>query len=214
MDQKHVTKILSFYSMGDGSLTIHKGCRNASFHITLKACHRDLLEDLATLIEDGVGTVPHLTDARPDGHPEHGKYLRLGTRVHPKFTRLYSRIYVGSYRGLDPHAFKMFDWESLAILFMCDGSTAKRTHAYGYDVTLNLCRLSYGDHLYLKHKLFEVFGLEWTVCKCGYFKDGTRRYRLCLRTRSQQSFFEGIRPYLYESFMYKCPNVDPQQAVG
>src|SRR6056297_632379 len=101
MDQKHVTKILSFYAMGDGSLTLHKGCRNASFHITLKACHRDLLEDLATLIEEGVGTTPRLTDARPSGHADHGKYLRLDTRVHPKFTRLYSRIYVGPYRGLD-----------------------------------------------------------------------------------------------------------------
>ena len=47
--------------------------------------------------------------------------LTLTSSSHPLFTILHNRIYTDKYKGLDPHIFKLFDWECLAILFMSDG---------------------------------------------------------------------------------------------
>ena len=91
--------------------------------------------------------------------------LRLESRVHPFFTTLHDRIYTEKYKGLDPHAFKLFDWECLAILFMCDGCGCYKR---GYkDYSLNLKRLSYGDQLFLKKQLKDKLDLEWNINKNG-----------------------------------------------
>lgn len=200
-DNKELMKLCSFIVMGDGGLYKNKNCKNYKFIMNMKAENLDYIEYCKDILDNiSSAKIYNRKDYNNDGY-NRSEQLRIVSKTHPFLTKIHDRIYTGNYKGLDPHAFKLFDWECLAILFMCDGcSTIKKGYV---DVTLNLKRLSYGDQLFLKKALKDKMNLEWNINRQNKY------YYLRLRSKDINSFYNGIKPYILPSFSYKILNVEP-----
>src|SRR5690606_36116496 len=122
---------------------------------------------------------------------------------HPFFNKIRDRIYTEKYKGVDPHALKLLDYEALSFLYMSDGSLKKDFRPEigmvnpSYEVTLNLKRLSYGDLYILKKALKDTLDLEWNINKNGKY------YYLRLRRKDFWKFMNEISQYITNSFKYK-----------
>lgn len=209
MDKKQLVKLISAFTMADGGM--YRRCKgdpatsnaNAYFMMNMTTKHMDYIEWVAE-------TLSHVTSVTISDvkNPCKTPQTRLCSKTHPFFTKMWGRIYTDSYKGLDPHAMKMFDWEMLAIFYMADGSlyveppNAKKGLVNpSPNVTLNMKRLSYGDQLYLKKLIKEKLGVETNVTRQTY--KGRTYYFLRVRNRDIDIFMEGIEPYMKESFYYK-----------
>lgn len=196
-DKKELVKLLSFLAMGDGSVHKNGGTKNCVMSLAATEDHLDFVQWAAELMTSITGCSYSLTER---ASPRKNVY-KLQTKSHPFFNDLRDRIYTNSYKGLDPHALKLLDYEALAILYMCDGCLGKYEDTKGkitYTTTLNLCRLSYGDQLLLKKCLKDKLGLEWNVVRTN-----RKYFTLRLRAKDHNKFMEGIAPYILPSFKYK-----------
>lgn len=208
MDKKEVYKLLSFICMSDGALNMHIGCINASFKIS-QTKGKDGLVFLAKELLDFLDIGNTITEYTAKNG---ATYINCISRVHPILTKLYYRIYMDGRRVLDPHAFKQLDWECLAILYMSDGNitfnpNSNKTKA---SATLNLCRLSYAEFMWLNKQVEQKLGIVGTIHKCGkYFRLGFNNFNSAI-------FFHNIRPYMLTEYTYKLPYIVPQtdNAVG
>jgi hypothetical protein len=199
MDKKQLTKLITYFTLGDGGVYYSgKECR---FVMNMLEKNSDYVEWVASVLQEVTGTsIRRVVDDREGRKPT----LNVTTKTHPIFTTLRDRIYIDGYKGIDPHSLKLLDWESLAILYMCDGSlyvekpnTKKGLVNNSYSVMLHMKRLSYGDQFLLKKALKEQLDLEWNIQRGGKY------YFLRLRGKDIQKFMEGVSPYMKESFSYK-----------
>lgn len=212
MDKKELTKLVSFFIMGDGGAYITK--KNAYFVMNMKASNLDYIEWVSSVFSSFVGVRCYdRKDYNTDGC-NRAPQKRLETRTHPLITKIRDRIYTNGYKGIDPHALKLLDWEAMAILYMCDGSlgedkpcTKKGLVNSSWNLTLNMKRLSYGDQLLLKHAIRDRLGVEFNINRQGSY------YYLRLRTKDVETFCLGVAPYIKESFSYKIRMLDPSHLV-
>lgn len=199
-DKKQLIKLLSYIIMGDGGVYVSGKCVNASFSMNMVEDNRDFVEYCAGVISNITSTTITNVDKGDGRKPQ----LRLQSKVHPEFTRLRDRIYTGTYKGIDPHALKLLDFEALAILYMCDGSLhtelpqeGRRLVNPSHNVVISLNRLSYGDLYILKKAIKEKLDLEFNINRKGKY------YSLRLRTKDVGKFMDGIKPHMFDSFSYK-----------
>ena len=203
MDKKYLVKMMSFLVMGDGNLTMHKGCVNASFHISQTKEASELICLSANLLDElRIGY--KITEYKIKGSDT--TYCRLASKVHPFLTKLYHRIYMDGRRTLDPHAFKQLDWESLAILYMSDGNIQWSSSGTP-TAMINLCRLSYAEFMWFRSQVKEALGIIGNVYKCGKY------FRFGFRVKESKVFFSHIRPYVLEQYRYKLPYEKPSNEV-
>ena len=203
MDKKYLVKMMSFLVMGDGNLTMHKGCVNASFHISQTKEASELICLSANLLDElKIGY--KITEYKIKGSDT--TYCRLASKVHPFLTKLYHRIYMDGRRTLDPHAFKQLDWESLAILYMSDGNIQWSSSGTP-TAMINLCRLSYAEFMWFRSQVKEALGIVGNVYKCGKY------FRFGFRVKESKVFFSHIRPYMLEQYRYKLPDEKPSNEV-
>jgi len=196
-DKKRLTKILSFITMADGSVYNNRGSGNCLFSITMVEDNKDFI-DFCKSVLDNITSSRIVLEER--AAPRRNVY-KLYTPVHPFFNTLRDRIYTGNYKSIDVHSLSLLDFEALAILYMCDGCLGKYVKdgvVKSYSLTLNMCRLSYGDQLLLKKALKDKLDLEFNVVRTN------RKYwTLRLRTKDIPKFIDGVRPYMLPSFNYK-----------
>jgi len=203
MDKKQLTKLISYFAMGDGGLyRVKEG--NAQFIMNMKKDNLDYIKWVADTLSNVTGV--HMYDRKDyntDGCTR-APQVRLESNRHPFLTKLRDRIYCeDGHKGLDMHTLKLLDWEAMAILFMSDGSS----HEYlrpeigmknaSVKVTLNMKRLSEAEQLVLKQTIRDNLGVEFNI---------NRQYKyffLTLRTKDVNTFMDGIEPYVVESFKYK-----------
>ena len=195
MDKKQIIKILSFLSMSDGNLTMHKGCVNASFHITQRE-GKDGLIYLASKCLDQLRIGYKIC---PTYQYKDYTYIRLSSRVHPALTKLWKRIYLDGRKVLDPHAFKQLDWEAIAILYMADGNIQFPKKGRP-TAMINLCRLSYPEYVWFLHQVKEKLGIQGNIYKCGKY------WRFGFRVEQSEIFFNKIAKYILPEYVYKLPN--------
>lgn len=202
-DKKRLTKLISYMAMGDGGFYVAKNCKNAKFIMNMITENEDYIDYVKWVLEHVAGCVKYIRkDYNTDGSNRKPQ-IRLESKTHPAFTTIRDRIYVGKYKGLDPHTLKLLDFEALSILYMCDGSLVKDFRPEigminpSYRVTLNLKRLSYGDQLLLKRSLKEKLDLEFNINRQNSY------YYLVLRTKDVNKFMEGVSPYILPSFSHK-----------
>ena len=213
MDNKQLTKLVSYFAMGDGG--VYYSGNNCKFIMNMRSKNKDYIawvaETLSAITTVNVREVP---DYNTDGCKRQ-PLTRLETRAHPFFTVLRNRIYVDTYKGLDPHTLKLLDWEALAILYMCDGSLyidkpniKKGLVNPSYNVYLHLKRLSYGDQFIRKKALKDYLDLEFNINKCGNY------YNMRLRVKDVDKFMKGVSPFMKESFSYKLIRTENPAEVG
>ena len=213
MDKKQLTKLVSYFAMGDGG--VYYNGKNCTFVMNMRSANRDYIDWVAEVLSNITSVrVKEVPDYSTDGCKRQ-PLTRLETPSHPFFTTLRNRIYVDKYKGLDEHTLKLLDWEALAILYMCDGSLyidkpnpKKGLVNPSYSVSLNMKRLSYGDQFILKKALKEKLGLEWNINKHNQY------YYLRLRCKDVQKFMEGISPYMKPSFSYKLVRTESPEESG
>lgn len=206
-DLKNLVKLVSYFVMGDGGIYTRKDSKNAKFIMNMKKENEDYILWVKEILEQITSVkLFDRKDYNTDGCIRKPQ-MRLETSPHPFFTKLRNRIYIDTYKGLDPHTLKLLDAEALAILYMCDGCLhsykSKRSVNESYNVTLNLKRLSYGDMFLLKKELKEKLDLEWNIHKHNQY------YYLYLRTKDIQKFMIMISPFVKESFKYKLVCTTP-----
>jgi hypothetical protein len=206
MDKKQFTKLSSYFTMGDGGV-YSQNDKTYNFIMNMREENMDYINWVAEVLSELTEVKTKLQpDYNTDGY-NRKPLVRLWTKNHPWYAKLRERIYTDKYKGLDPHALKMLDFEALAILYMCDGSLyidppseKKGLVNPSYNVALNMKRLSYGDQFILKKALKDILDLEWNINRHGKY------YYLRLRTKDVDKFMEGVRPYILPSFNYKLKN--------
>lgn len=207
-DKKQLIKLLSYMVMGDGGLYITKTSKNAKFIMNMVSENEDYIDFCKGVIENITNCSKYVRkDYNTDGCNRKPQ-IRLESSSHPELTKIKDRIYTDKYKGIDPHALKLLDWQALSILYMCDGSyvfTSKdspnslRRGSISDEetVTLNLKRLCYGDLFILKKSLKEVLDLEWNINRQNQY------YYLRLRSKDVDKFMEGVSQYVLPSFQRK-----------
>lgn len=178
----------------DAHLAMHVGCVNASFTLTLSAKNTDLVLFYESLLLDaGIGC----RTARSVNKHTGAEYFSVISRVHPKLTTLWERIYQDGRKVPSPHDFKLLDWEFMAIMYMADGNIQKGGKRY-YPM-LNLCKWSYAELCWVQHQVKDRLGIDMSIYKCGKY------FRLGVPAKDVDAFFKNIEPYITESFQYKLP---------
>ena len=207
-DKKELVKLISFMVMGDGGLYITKTNKNAKFIMNMLEENEDYIDFCKSVLENVTSCYKYARkDYNTDGCNRKPQ-IRLESKSVPFLNAIRDRIYTEKYKGVDPHALKLLDWEALAILYMCDGSMVidspdspngrkKGLKNPSYNVTLNLKRLSYGDLFILKKALKEKLDLEWNINRQNKY------YYLRLRSKDVDKFMEGVCKYVTQSFQRK-----------
>lgn len=214
MDKKQLTKLVSYFALGDGG--VYYSGNNCKFIMNMRSKNRDYIDWVASVLSEITSVkVREVPDYNTDGYTRQ-PLTRLETSTHPFFTVIRERIYIDKYKGIDPHSLKLLDWETLAILYMCDGSlyidkpcNKKQLVNPSYNVYLHMKRLSYGDQFLLKKALKETLDLEFNINKAGNY------YNMRLRAKDVVKFMNGVSPYVLPSFSYKLVRMEnPAQAGG
>ncbi|GAA5500438.1 hypothetical protein Dxin01_00159 [Deinococcus xinjiangensis] len=204
-DKKELYKLIAFLVMGDGGVYKQTDTGNARFVMVQREDHLDFLGYAQEILDNSVGTRIKHVDRSMETDMRRANQYRLESKTHPIMTQMRDRIYVGNYKSLDPHYLKALDYESLAILYMSDGSLSEQMRHGSvnpsHSIRLCLKRLSYGDLWLLKKALRDNLGLEWNVNKCGKY------FELRLRTKDVAAFVAGISQYIVPSYRYKLPEL-------
>lgn len=217
-DKKELVKLISYISMADGGLYITHNCKNAKFIMNMVQENSDYITLCKKVIENVTGCREYKRkDYNTDGCNRKPQ-IRLESKTHPQLTKIRDRIYTDKYKGIDPHALKMLDWEAMAILYMSDGSLVVSDTTYKggvnpeYKVTLNMKRLSYGDQLLLKKAIKEKLGVEFNINRQNKY------YYLALRAKDVDMFMKKISRWVLPSFQYKIKEdfrvVNPKYVLG
>lgn len=186
MDKKELTKKMAFLCMSDAGLTMHEGCVNASFHLSMCKENEDMAKYAMNLLDEiGVGYKYKVGE----------KYFRIDSKVHPYFTKLWERIYQDRRRVPSPHDFKLLDWEAVAIMYMCDGNIQKAGKRW-YPM-INMCKWSYAELCWVKEQFKKHLELDINIYKCGKY------WRVGIPAHHCDYFFENIKPHILPSFNYK-----------
>jgi hypothetical protein len=189
---------MSAISLTDAHLSMHKGCVNASFTLTLSSKNTDLVDMYKELLIDAdIGCRTAYSINKQTG----AEYYSVLSRVHPKITTLWERIYQDGRKTPSPHDFKLLDWEFMAIMYMADGNIQKAGKKW-YPM-LNLCKWSYAELCWVKQQVKERLNLDMNIYKCGKY------FRLGVPVKDIDMFFENVRPFITKSFEYKLPYGKP-----
>jgi hypothetical protein len=220
MDKKERNKLISYFIMGDGGVYLPSSKSkagsvkvNAKYIMNMLAEHRDYMEEFQNLVDFTKVTIKDRPDYNKDGY-KRGPQLRMESNRHPLFTEIRERVYVDSYKGLDPMYIKQIDWHCLAILYQADGALGESFRPEigmknpSYSVTLNMKRLSYGDYLLLGKYLTKNLGLYWTLNRQKQY------YTLRFKMKSFENLMNGMAPYIHDSFKYKIRTFGPSIEGG
>lgn len=204
MDNKELTKLVSYMAMGDGGIYLPSRGGNCQFIMNMKEENSDYIYWVKETLENFVGVrVIKRKDYNTDGCTRQPQ-LRLESNRHPFLTTLRDRIYTcDGHKGLDMHTLKLLDWEAMAILYMSDGSGQEYLRpdigmkSHSCRVTLNMKRLSEAEQVILKKTIRDNLGVEFNVNRQNKY------FYLNLRTKDVNKFMDGVMPFMQDSFKYK-----------
>lgn len=191
------SKFIKWSVLGDGCVAYGTHNTDAHFSISRSEQHTDYLD----VIEGKLTKIPNVAVARATYvRKDNGKTVHsLRTNSHPLFTRIRERQYIENRRVVDPHMLTTLDWEALAFLYQDDGSLCYNNRGYPI-VRLSTCAYSYFEQQALRRAAVEKLGIVLNVNKAS-----RGLYQLNLATKDHDAFFEGVRPYVVSSYLYKLP---------
>jgi hypothetical protein len=216
MDKKQLMKLISFFTMGDGGLYVKNDTSNAKFIMNMRSENMDYVNWVSS-------TLSELTNVHVYNRPDYNvdgcnrkEQVRLESNTHPFLTKIRNRIYtIDKHKGIDLHALKLLDWESMAILYMSDGCLYEYLRPEigmknsSYNLTLNMKRLSEAEQLVLKQHIKQKLDIEFNVNRQNQY------FYLRLRSKDVDKFLEGVGPYMCKSFKYKTIRTkDPKRLGG
>lgn len=213
MENKEFIKIVHASILGDGYFyKVDQDNSKANTHYMLKqlAIHKDYIEWMADHVEQLTRVTVTVKEAYTDmrGY-RNNEQLILKTMRHPTYKTMYNRLYQHTdnthIKRLDPHYLTLFDWQSLAILYMDDGWIAVHKNKTVEDyVRVNIAThcFSYFENKVLRDLIAEKFGVHGDI-KRHKQKTGVIMYYLCFKKDNAKRLIEGVSPYIFNSFNYK-----------
>jgi len=196
INMMQLSKFITWSVTGDGYVGRSTHNKNAHYSIQRSLEHRDYIEAVASKFA-----------ALQDCEVRIDEYVRqdnkkavidLRTNSHPVFSRVRDRQYINNHKVIDPHALTLLDWEAAAFLFMDDGSTCYNNKGSTI-VRISTCAYSYGDQELLRKAFIEKLGVIWNINRNGNY------WQLNLAKQSKDTWFNGILPYMVDSYFYKLP---------
>jgi hypothetical protein len=219
INKKEFIRIISASVLGDGGLYIAYTSKNPNAYFAFSQIdeHQDYIDWFQGILEEVTSVrIRKVT-------PERGRnYTVLTTKTNPIYTNMFSRLYLNRKRVIDPHYLKLFDWKSLAFLYMDDGSLLYGKTATGgktggipkyptNQIKLYTNAFSYAENFFLKKFLKETFDLEFNINqKNGKFGI---LYYLNLRSKDFEKFVNGITPHVFPSFFYKLELLEKYRTI-
>jgi hypothetical protein len=214
-DKKLLVKYISSFVIGDGCLALAgKRGNNARYHLTQRADHEDYVQWQASIIENLCPVHIQRKPAHTDSAGwNHGEALTLSSRSLPFFTTLRDRWYMDGHKVVSPHDIKLFDAESLAILYMDDGSLIKGTGRKkdGYGIMLCTQAFSWADVMLLRDFIADRFDVHFNVRNTRY-PSGIKYALYCTKVQVP-NFIRIVKPYMQPSYLYKT-EVPYEQPLG
>lgn len=202
---KDLMKRLYYFSMFDGSLQKRFKNGEARLSVSMTDDHADYIKKLEeTLLELDIGFSIGIQDRRHE-NPNRKVMMRLQSKSHPIFTRIWNRMYIDNRKVVDPHMLTMLDAEALAIAYMADGGVYFASNTAIAQHCLHTNGLSYGDNMLLKLALKKTFDLEFNIDKKNKY------FQLRLRRGDSQRFFEIVDEFILPSFRYKLERQAPEK---
>jgi len=202
-DKKQITEALYWMALGDGS--IEKPLRgDCLLTISHSIKNRDYIIWKGLIVGQVLnGSVnPQITKGGFGGDCE---MLRLRTQHHPWFTKVWERVYgILGRKSIDPHALALLGPLGLAILYQDDGSYHYSSHA-GHNIMIHkLCFSKFELEAFAK-TVVDKFGIIFRINEC---KGKGFGYRLRLRAKDREKFFDLVEPYIVPSMLYKVGRGD------
>jgi hypothetical protein len=198
-DIDRITRIITASVLGDGSLQVYRGSKNALYDTKKTVGHSDYLDWIRSVIELVVPTKTYVMAEVPHRGTSHVSKAadRLWSRTHLMLTELHRTLYRDRKKTV-PEGTEL-DLESIGILLMDDGS---RSTTHGY---INICTdgFSLDSVEILQEQFSAVTELPWTVVKGSPLKDGTPAYQLRLARRHVEDLTIALKPWTFPSFYYK-----------
>jgi len=200
-NKKELIKLVSFLTMCDGGVyqikNRHGNLGNARFIMNHTSGDytnyaKNILENITNI------KIYNRKDYNTDGYKRLPQ-KRLETQNHPYFTKIRENLYNNGYKGINSHYLKLMDAECLAMLYMADGSIGYKGDAIN-SVTLNTKRLTEGDNKLLSDYIFNIFGINSTINHQNQYT------YVRIKGKSIYKFYEIIKPYILNDFIYKIPN--------
>ena len=210
IDQKQLTKLVSYMSTFDGGIYVPYKRKpdskvNCQFILNMRKENEDYVMWVKSVMENVTGVnIYERPDYNSDGYSRQPQ-IRLETNRHPFFTKIRDRIYIDGHKVIDPHMLKLMDEEALAIIFMCDGGTSldtrnKNPHSR---ISLHTKGFSYADNMALSKSIYDKMGIITNVNKHGKY------YYLNVATKSHKDFYFSVKPFVCSSFDYKFERLAP-----
>ena len=211
-NKKQFTEAVYWMVLGDGYLEHWKESRNC----VLSIAHKQSSEDY---IRFKAGIMSRLTKVSIDGRAADRNgfanaqpLLRVRSMAHPFYTKVANQLYILENRkAINNHALKLLGKIGLAILYQDDGSynhfsrPARGGHGGGFERNVLIHTLAHSELevMALAKEIVDKFGLIFRINRGG--KKGYRKssYRLRLRNKDIDTFFNLIEPYIVPSMLYK-----------
>lgn len=172
--------------MGDGSME----CRNKNAR--LSTAHGEKQKEYSYYIADKLSNLnPHtyVSVSKLDIRTEKKyKSYWIDFPANPAFNEIYKHFYVNRVKRIPIELFNNFTWQSLAYMFMDDGSKAN----CGGQLATNC--FSIEDLQKFQTFLLEKFNIETTICK---------NHTLYIKAKSFRHMKSNIEPYMCECTKYK-----------
>ena len=191
-----LSKFVSWSVAGDGYVGHSTNNKNAHYSISRSPEHKDYLDVIANKF---IGLQDCSVRIDEYIRKDNGKtVLDLRTSSHPLFSRIRERQYIQNYRVIDPHQLTLLDWEAAAFLYMDDGSLCVNNKG-SLIVRLSTCAYSFPEQEALRKVFVEKLGVVWNINRNG------NTWQLNLAKKSRDVWFDGIRPFVIDSYKYKLP---------
>lgn len=204
LNEFELTKTISSFLFGDGFLRMRSGVKNATYGCAQIAQHEEYLMWQKSVLENLTTVAVYRNAEHTDKNGvNHQESIRIETKSHPFFTKLYDRWYFQGRKTFSVHDANNLDWRGLANWYMDDGYILN-CQDKSQRGTMWLCtdNFTHPEVILLQKILYERFGLPFNTRKRG------NTYRLVLRRKFTQQFADGVKPYVFESFKYKFRTID------
>lgn len=189
--------------LGDGTMRLGKGAKNANFKIEQGLVQKEYVKFKYSILKDLVLTEPKLSFRFDKNGNRYEKSWWFRTVRHPLLTKIYKRFYIGNgYRTgrkiIPKDLERDFNPQVFAVWIMDDGSFSKGTISIStYSFTLN------------EIKFLESIILKKFCIRMVHHKDGNRGFKMFANKLETLKVINLIKSYIVYPMEYKIGCVAP-----
>jgi hypothetical protein len=205
-------KIILAMLLTDGSIHLQQ-TKSKNPHISFQnsRAHEELVQYLFDLLKPLIRaeSPTSVMKGSPANREQRFESLKFNTVSHPQFNQFIDALGGHGRNKTIPtvsYLVENMDWESFAVMIMCDGSIVGR---FNRGMRIHLQNFSYKAQVRLCIALYYRFGIKCIVRRTGVSKSGNILYNIQTSSYSLRMIQDKMLPYMLETFRYKVPDLEP-----